>query len=131
MDTNVLYAALRSRDGWSYEVLAALGQNRWVALVSNHLLHEYEEVLKGNAAQLALSLPDIDVILDIVSACSEECSLSTGWLPILLDPDDEPLAQLAVEFGADCVVTHNMRHLAPVRGLGIAVLPPRSFGAML
>lgn len=131
MDTNVLYAAFRSRGGWSYDVFVALRQDRWKAVISNHLLHEYEEVLKRNAAALALTLSDIDALLDAISARADERLLSAGWLPILRDPDDEPLAQLAVESGADCIVTHNLRHLAPVRAIGIPVLPPRDFAAML
>ncbi len=52
MDTNVLYSALRSRLGASFAVLLALRHDRWRAVLSNHLLHEYEEILKAHAADL-------------------------------------------------------------------------------
>ncbi len=55
----------------------------------------------------------------------------SGWLPILDDPDDEPLVQLAYDSDARRIVTHNIRHLSPARVLNIEVLPPRDFAAMI
>ena len=52
MDTNVLYAAFRSRLGASFELFQRLRQDEWRAVVSNHLVHEYEEVLKRSAGAL-------------------------------------------------------------------------------
>lgn len=131
MDTNVLYAALRSRLGWSFTVFMALRQGQWKAVVSNHLVHEYEEVLKTHAGELGLSLSDIDTLLDAVCARAEEFPLAPGWLPVLNDPDDEPLVQLAYDSAAHRIVTHNIRHLLPARLLNIEVLPPRDFAAMI
>ena len=131
MDTNVLYAALRSRLGHSFTIFMALRQGRWCAVVSNHLVHEYEEILKQHALDLNLSLADIDVLLDAICARAEEWALAPGWLPMLADADDEPLVQLAHESGADCIITHNLRHLAPARKIGITVLPPRDFSPMI
>jgi len=108
-----------------------LRQEQWTAVVSNHLIHEYEEVLKAHAAELGLSLSDIDILLDAICARAEEFPLAAGWLPILNDPDDEPLVQLAYDSGARRIVTHNIRHLSPARALNIEVLPPRDFAAMI
>jgi len=52
-------------------------------------------------------------------------------LDALADPDDEPLVQLAYDSGARRIITHNERDLAPARALGVEVLPPRAFSAML
>ena len=68
MDTNVLVAAFRSRTGASFEVFQRLRRDEWTAVLSNHLVYEYEEVLKRNAAVLGLSLSDIDQILNALSA---------------------------------------------------------------
>ena len=70
-------------------------------------------------------------MLDAICARAEEWQLALGWLPILPDPDDEPLAQLAYDSGARRIITHNLRDLAPARRIGVAVLPPREFAAML
>jgi len=131
MDTNVLYSALRSRLGASFDVFLALRHNRWRAVLSNHLLHEYEEILKAHAVELSLSLADIDVLLDAICARAEEWSLIPGWIPVLSDFDDEPLVQLAYDSASRRIVTHNLRHLAPARALGVEVLRPGEFKTML
>jgi predicted nucleic acid-binding protein len=53
--------------------------------------------------------------------------LSHGWKPVLTDPDDEPLVQLAVEGGAGAIVTYNVRHLQPAAQFGMLVLTPKEF----
>lgn len=131
MDTNVLVAAFRSRRGASFEIFRRLRHGEWVAVLSNHLLYEYEEVLKRNATMLGLSLFDVDAILNAVCARAEEWVLLPDWPPVLSDPDDEPLAQLAEESGAKLIVTHNASHLQPATRRGIQVLPPSEFLAIL
>ena len=97
------------------------GQHR----LGRHSWPKYEEILKANRAELGLGLDDVDQLLNAVCARAEEWPLAHGWEPILHDPDDEPLVQLAVESGANGVITHNVRDLAPARALGIEVLKPR------
>ena len=46
MDTNVLYAGLRSRRGASFQILEALWQRKWTLVLSNTVLTEYEEILR-------------------------------------------------------------------------------------
>ena len=50
MDTNVLVAAFRSRTGASFEIFQRLRRDEWTAILSNHLVYEYEEILKQAAA---------------------------------------------------------------------------------
>jgi predicted nucleic acid-binding protein len=57
----------------------------------------------------------------------EEWPLTHNWEPVLADPDDEPLVQLAQESGALVIITHNARHLQSAAKLGIQVLNPREF----
>jgi putative PIN family toxin of toxin-antitoxin system len=127
MDTNVIVAAMRSRRGASFEIVRRLRLGEWTTVLSNHLLFEYEEVLKRQAAELGLSLEDVDELLNAVCARAEECLLSHGWQPILCDPDDEPLVQLAVESDAFRIVSHNVRHLLPATTLGVELLRPPEF----
>ena len=131
MDTNVLVAAFRSRRGASFELFRRLRLGQWTAVLSNHLLFEYEEILKRHAAMLGLGMEAVDEILNAVCARAEEWPLSHDWNPILTDPDDEPLVQLAMESGAQRVVTHNVRDLQPAARLGVEVLSPREFLAKL
>jgi putative PIN family toxin of toxin-antitoxin system len=131
LDTNVLVAAFRSRNGASIEIFRRLRLDHWTAILSNHLIYEYEEVLKREAAALALSMTDIDQLLNAICARAEEWSLSHSWEPILPDPDDEPLVQLAQESGAMVIISHNTRHLQPAVALGIQILKPKEFLLLL
>jgi putative PIN family toxin of toxin-antitoxin system len=127
LDTNVFLSALRSQRGASFEILQLLREGKWQMVLSNHLAHEYEEVGKLNAAELGLTAADVDDVLDALCRAAEQHPLSQGWRPVLHDPDDEPLVQLAVESGAGRIVTHNLRHLRPARRFGIVVQTPRDF----
>ncbi len=126
MDTNVLVAAFRSRTGASFEIFQRLQRDEWTAVLSTHLIFEYEEILKREAADLSLNLDDVDQILNAPCARGEEWPLTHDWEPVLPDPDDEPLVQLAQESGA-LLITHNTRHLQPAAKLGIKVLKPGEF----
>ena len=127
MDTNVLLSALWSRRGAAYQVLQALRQGRWQIVVSNHLLMEYEEVCKRHAADVGMTLQEIDDVLDAICVVAEEQVLRPGWVPHLPDPDDEPMLQLAVEAAVPDIVTRNIRHLKPALDFGIHVLSPAEF----
>jgi predicted nucleic acid-binding protein len=127
LDTNVIYAALRSRAGASYELLWQLSEGRWKLVLSNTLCTEYEEVLRREAAILGMTMNEIGTVLDDLCALAERRHLRTAWIPVLNDPDDEAQVHLAFETGAEYIVTHNLRHLDAARKLGIGVLTPKDF----
>jgi len=131
MDTNVLFAGLRSRRGASFHVLDALWQRKWTLVLSNTILTEHEEILKREAETLVLSHEHINKLLDALCVLAERHQTSETWLPVLSDPDDETLVHLAVESKADHLVSHNVRHLEPARKLGVSLLEPRRFLAIL
>ena len=58
-------------------------------------------------------------------------NLSGLWTPVLDDPDDEAFVHPAVEARADCLVSHDLRHLAPAKQLGVELLAPRDFLAII
>ena len=127
MDTNVLYAGLRSRHGASHEILNGLWQRKWTLVLSQTVITEYEEILKRESAALGLPADRINKLLDALCALAERRQLSDSWHPVLSDPDDEALAHLAVESKADHLISHNIRHLEPARKLGVNLLEPKDF----
>jgi putative PIN family toxin of toxin-antitoxin system len=131
LDTNVLVSTFRSPHGAAFEIFRRLRLGEWTVVVSNHLIFEYEEILKRDAPLLGLSLADVDELLNAICARAEEWPLSHEWQPVLRDADDEPLVQLAVESGALRIVTHNTRDLKPCERLGIELLKPSEFLAKL
>ena len=131
LDTNVLYAGLRSRHGASFQLLDALWQRKWTLLLSQTILAEYEEILMREAATLGFTIERINRLLDALCAVAERHGLSETWIPVLSDPDDEAFVHLAVEARADHLVSHNVRHLEAAGKLGVNVLEPRVFLAIL
>ena len=99
MDTNVLYAALRSSTGASYEVLRRLRAGEWTLLLSNTVVTEYEEILQREAADLGLDPAEIGPLLDDLCLLAERHPRLEPREPMLPHPDDEAFAQLAVAAG--------------------------------
>lgn len=127
LDTNVILASLLSRRGASFEIMQRLRRGEWRQVLSNHLLLEYEEVLKRNAATLRLSLADIDLFLNAICQIADRVALPEAAPPRLPDADDEPVLRLAEASGARLITTHNVRHFRPATAQGVVVLPPRDF----
>ena len=127
MDTNVLYAGLRSREGASFQLLRLLQDGKWKVLLSNTVVTEYEEILLREADALGMSHEETGKLLDDICALAERCHLSGRWQPLLADPEDEAFAHLASEAEADYLVTHNQRHYEAIRQRGIRVVTPRLF----
>lgn len=127
MDTNVLYAALRSSTGASHEVLRRLRAGEWTLLLSNTVVTEYEEILQREATVLGLVPAEIGPLLDDLCLLAERHPRLEPREPMLPDPDDEAFAQLADAARADALLTHNLAHFEPALRLGIPVVTPRDF----
>jgi len=124
LDTNVLIAALRSRQGASFELLRLVGDERWRLHLSTALLLEYEEVARREAQHLWLRPERIDDVLDFLAASGREHAISFRWRPFLKDPDDDFILELAVSANARYVVTHNLRNFAGVESFRIEAITP-------
>jgi putative PIN family toxin of toxin-antitoxin system len=127
LDTNVLLAGLRSRRGASYKLLTILNDNRWQLNISTALVFEYEEILKREQTQLGLSLEDIDNVIDALCAIANKRSIFYLWRPMLNDPNDDFLVDLAVESQADYIITYNQKDLQPAEKFGLLVVTPKQF----
>ena len=131
MDTNVVYAGLRSDLGASHQILDKISTGQVAILLSQTVLTEYEEILKRYAPSMGLNLSDIDTTLNFLCSVCERFEMQGPWSPVLDDPDDEAFVKLASFGRADCLVTHNLRHFGPTALLGINVLAPREFLATI
>ena len=127
LDTNVRLSAFWSASGASHQVLRELLAGKWTAVVENHLATEYEEILKRHSADIAMTFVEIDRALDGVCVLAEKWSLCPGWVPVLPDPDDEPVLQLAVEACVPYITTRNLRDFEPAATFGIQVVTPGAF----
>jgi putative PIN family toxin of toxin-antitoxin system len=128
LDTSVVVAALRSRTGASNAVLEQVARGRLTPLVSTALFLEYEDVVRRPEIRLATRMSEKEVagFLAALASASEAVEVNFRWRPQLSDPKDELVLEVAVNGGADALVTHNIRDFEPAARLfGLRVLLPR------
>jgi putative PIN family toxin of toxin-antitoxin system len=127
LDTNVLFAALRSQAGVSNRLLSLLGDPRWQIHLSVPLVLEYEEVLYHNQPELGVSIDEIDRVIDALCAIGIPHDIFFLWRPLGKDPDDEFLVELAIAASADAIISYNKVDLKQVQSFGMQVLTPKQF----
>jgi putative PIN family toxin of toxin-antitoxin system len=127
IDTNVLVSALRSKRGASFRLLRLLGDSRFEINLSVPLVIEYEKAAKGTVRRGGLSAREIDDILDFLCAVARHREIYYLWRPLLRDPKDDMVLELAVAGGCDFIVTYNQRDFIGTEEFGIGVLTPKEF----
>ena len=128
IDTNVLIAGLRSPHGASHQVLQRIGSGAFTFSLSVPLVLEYEAVAKEHARELGLTYEDVDDVIDYLCSEGEARRIFYLWRPVLKDPRDDMVLELAVEAGVDSIVTHNVRDFGEAERFGLRILRP---GALL
>jgi putative PIN family toxin of toxin-antitoxin system len=127
LDTSVVVAAFRSRQGASNAVLGLVAQRRLVPLATVALFLEYEDVLKRPEQREArgLTLEAGDRILAALASAMEPVEVHYAWRPQLDDPDDELVLEAAVNGRAEAAVTHNVRDFVRAAArFGVEVIRP-------
>ena len=122
LDTNVLVSAMRSSLGASYRLLQRIDKAPLSLHISTPLVLEYEAVLKRNNS---LSHANIDAVVDYLCHISEKHGIFYLWRPILRDPQDDHILELAVKANA-MIITWNLKDFAPASSrFGLGVETPR------
>ncbi|OHD69519.1 MAG: putative toxin-antitoxin system toxin component, PIN family [Spirochaetes bacterium RBG_16_49_21] len=124
IDTNVILSGLTSRNGSSYKLLKILPTNKVAIALSVPLLFEYESILIKNIKNLNLSKTDIDDFLDYLCSIAEHTSIYYLWRPILKDPYDDHILELAVSASAKYIVTFNLKDFTEANKFGILPITP-------
>ncbi len=127
IDTNVLVSALRSRLGASFRVISAIGTAAFEICLSVALTLEYEEIAKRQARELGLTAGDIEDVIDYLCSVAHWQELFFLWRPMLSDPDDDMVLELAANAGCDFIVTHNVSDFAGAERFGVRAITPREF----
>ena len=127
LDTSVLVAALRSQRGASYEVLSRVGGAEFELSVSVPLVLEYEAAAKAQARELGLTHADLDDVVDYLCSVAHPRQIFYLWRPVLRDPTDDMVLELAVEAGCEAIITHNLRDFVGAERFGISVLTLGAF----
>lgn len=130
IDTNVLIAGLRSRDGASFQILERIPSGKIKFILSVALFVEYEAVLKRAEfrKETGLLIKDIDAILDMLASKCIKTNIYYLWRPQLRDPGDDMILEAAISGSADAIVTFNQKDfVCGVDKFGLKLLQPGEF----
>ena len=126
IDTNVLVSALRSRRGWSFDLLTRLGQGQFEHVITVPLVIEYEDVLHRDG-MVPLSGAAVNDVLDYICASGLRQQVHFLWRPKLTDARDDMVLEAAFNGQCDAIVTWNIRDFSAARAIGIDGLSPDLF----
>ena len=129
LDTNVLVAGMRSRRGASFRLLERLGTDAYEIVISVPLVLEYEDALLRRRG--VVSAEQISDLVDYVCRVGRRQQIFYLWRPLLRDPKDDMVAEVAVAGGAEAVVTHNRKDFAGLEQFGVRVVSPQEFLQMI
>jgi putative PIN family toxin of toxin-antitoxin system len=109
VDTNVIVAALRSRQGASRAVIRACLTRQLQPCISLALFAEYRDVLSRQALfeNCPLTAKKRETLLDAFVSVSQLTEIYYLWRPNLTDEGDNHLIELSVAAQAKILVTHN------------------------
>ena len=114
LDTDVLYAGIRSAEGASRQLLLAFLDRRAELLLSTSLLVEYEAVLTRTAFldETGLQAATVLAILDDLAGLCVPVAFDYRWRPAARDANDDLVLETAINGGADAIATFNLADLA-------------------
>lgn len=126
LDTNVIVAAFRSRNGASNMLLRFADRGVVTPLCSTALFLEYEAVLSREETRQASShsLADVASVMSALAVIAEGIDISFRTRPVLADVADEMVLETALNGQAEAIVTHNIKDFRPALGLGVSVVTP-------
>ena len=127
IDTNVLVAALKSRNGASHEILRLADAGLFKPVVSVPLVTEYEDVLHRTEMGIALLRDQIDAVLDRICQLSINQTVYFLWRPFLPDPKDDMVFEVAMTSQSRYIITFNTGDFVPASQFGIQAITPREF----
>ncbi len=131
IDTCVWVAAVRSRRGASFAILSEISHGRFRFGVSVPLYLEYQASVMATVATRAVPLTrkQAAAILAALAHYGTEVPVYFNLRPNLKDENDNMVFECAANFGAEAIVTHNVRDFREpeLRGYGIEILRPGEF----
>jgi putative PIN family toxin of toxin-antitoxin system len=128
LDTNLLVAAVRSRQGASFALVSSIPAPEFQPCLSVGLYTEWLDVLTrpenvppGRTAEDALGF------VRYLASQSHLQEIHYLWRPFLPDADDDMVLELAVAAGCRHIITHNVKDFHGSEQFGVAALSPREF----
>ena len=128
LDTSVLVAASRSRNGASFKIVSMLPTPKFEIALTIAVYTEWQAVLTRPE-----HLPPgvtVDMALGFVGYLASVAHLQDVhflWRPFLRDPDDDMVLECAVASGSKFIVTHNVKDFRRVEELNVRAISAAEF----
>src|SRR5215212_5375225 len=127
-DTNVLVAAMRSRQGASFALVSSIPTTDFQLCFSIGLYLEWQAVLTRKENLLPVRTEEDALgFLRYLASQAHLQEIHFLWRPFLPDADDDMILELAFAAGCTYIVTHNVKDFHGSEQLGITVITPRDF----
>lgn len=131
IDTCVWVAAIRSRRGASFALLSEISHSRFRFGISVPLFLEYRAKMSsiGAKGETLLTSKQVDAVLAALAHYGTEVPVYFRLRPNLQDENDNMVYDCAANFGAEAIITHNVRDFSrpELRGYGIEIIKPSEF----
>lgn len=128
LDTSVLVAAARSRQGASFALVSSLPNLKFEIALSVALYTEWQAVLtRQEHLPPGLRVEDVLAYLRYLTSIVHLQDVYYLWRPFLRDPDDDMVLECAVASGSQYLITHNVRDFQRINELGVTPITPVSF----
>ena len=132
LDTSVLVAAARSRNGASFHLLSMLPSSQFEIALTVALFTEWQSVLTrpehlppGADPQVAMGF------LRYLASIAHLQDVHFLWRPFLRDPDDDMVLEGAVASGCQFIITHNVKDFKRSHELNVSAITPAEFLTLL
>jgi predicted nucleic acid-binding protein len=112
-------------------LLSLIGAGHFEHCLSVPLVLEYEDVLLRHLENIGPSREQVGDILDFICDTGAHQDVFYLWRPLLKDPKDDMLLELAVAARCHCVVTFNVKDFVGSETFGMRIRRPRDFLAEL
>jgi putative PIN family toxin of toxin-antitoxin system len=132
IDTSVLVAAVRSRNGASYQVVSMLPSNDFEIALTVALYTEWQAVLtRPEHLPPGATVDDAQGFLRYLASVAHLQDVHFLWRPFLHDPDDDMVLECAVASRSQFIVTHNMKDFKRTEELKVQAIRPADFLRLL
>jgi putative PIN family toxin of toxin-antitoxin system len=128
LDTSILVAAARSRNGASYQLVSMLPTSSFEFALTIALYTEWQAVLtRPEHVPPGVSAEGVLAYLRYLASIAHLQDVHFLWRPFLRDPDDDMVVECAVASGSHYIVTHNLGDFRRVETLNVRAVSPAEF----
>jgi putative PIN family toxin of toxin-antitoxin system len=126
-DSNVIDSGLYSNRGASFLILRQIREAKIQPAISVALFAEYADVMGREPLASDFTPVERERFLDYFCSISYLTEIYFLWRPILKDPKDDMLLEVAVASNSSSIITHNTRDFEAASRFGVSVLKPQEF----